>query len=328
VAFNKTLQEIFHHFVVPPFELIYILSRHASRNRALGAKDEQLAPERIPAHANQHASAGSVSELERIVTRIRERWPRVKIVVRGDGGFANDGLVSWCERNQVDYVLGLARTSRLVERIHLERAWAEEAAERTGQTARRFADFTWRTRTSWSRSRRVVAKAEHMPGHGERGANPRFVVTSLSLEEADARTLYEKRYCARGGRHPGPADPRRPPHRVGRRVHAPALCAGRDHHRRGARLRRCVSVLTTRVHKVPPTSRCRALKPARATTPRVPPVDWLGSTFPTRMQAIRLAQAKPNLQPSRCQRRAGSRPPSGGRDHPKQVVVIIRKARS
>jgi hypothetical protein len=148
--------------------------------------------------ANQHASAGSVTELERIVTRIRERWPRVKIVVRGDGGFANDGLMSWCEQNQVDYVLGLARNPRLVERIHLERARAEEAAERTGQTARRFADFTWRTRTSWSRSRRVVAKAEHMPGHGERGANPRFVVTSLSLEEADARTLYEQRYCARG----------------------------------------------------------------------------------------------------------------------------------
>jgi len=72
--------------------------------------------------ADQHASAGVVSKIERIVTRIRQRWPRVKIVVRGDSAFVHDGLMSWCERNRVDYVLGLARNPRLVERIHLERA--------------------------------------------------------------------------------------------------------------------------------------------------------------------------------------------------------------
>jgi len=148
--------------------------------------------------ANQHASAGAVDEIDRIVARIRQRWPRVKIVVRGDSAFAHDEMMSWCERNRVDYVLGLARNPRLVERIHLQQAQAEDAAERTGQTARRFADFSWRTRTSWRRRRRVVAKAEHMPGYGERGANPRFVVTSLSLAEADARTLYKAHYCARG----------------------------------------------------------------------------------------------------------------------------------
>lgn len=148
--------------------------------------------------ADQHPSTGVVDEIARIATRLRRRWPRVKIVVRGDSAFAQDGLMSWCETNRVDYVLGLARNSRLTERIHLERAWAAEAAERSGQTARRFADFSWRTRTTWRRRRRVVAKAEHMPGYGERGANPRFVVTSLGLEEADARTLYERHYCPRG----------------------------------------------------------------------------------------------------------------------------------
>jgi hypothetical protein len=71
-------------------------------------------------------------------------------------------------------------------------------AERTGQPARRFADFRWTTLGSWTRHRRVVAKAEWMPGRGENGANPRFVVTSLPAKEVDARTLYERVYCARG----------------------------------------------------------------------------------------------------------------------------------
>src|SRR5207342_1487169 len=100
--------------------------------------------------------------------------------------------------NDVDYVFGLARNARLVERISIDLAWAEEAAQRSGRPERRFADFRWTTRDSWSRRRRVVAKAEWMPGRGEAGANPRFVVTSLGPREIAARTLYEKLYCARG----------------------------------------------------------------------------------------------------------------------------------
>jgi len=119
-------------------------------------------------------------------------------VLRGDGGFAREALMAWCEANRVDYLFGLARNARLVEHIHIELAWAEHDAEASGRPARRFADFRWTTKTSWSRRRRVVAKAEWMPGRGARGANPRFVVTSLKAGDHPAQALYEQMYCARG----------------------------------------------------------------------------------------------------------------------------------
>jgi len=148
--------------------------------------------------ADIDASAGAVEEVARIVGQIRERWPRTRIVLRADSGFAREALMAWCEMNRVDYVFGLARNSRLVEQIYVDLAWAEEEAARTGQPARRFADFRWTTRESWSRRRRVVAKAEWMPGRGENGANPRFIVTSLPSGKIAARRLYEEIYCARG----------------------------------------------------------------------------------------------------------------------------------
>jgi hypothetical protein len=148
--------------------------------------------------SNIDASAGAVEEVARIVSRIRQRWPRTKILLRADSGFAREALMAWCEANRVDYVFGLARNARLVVHIHIALAWAEEDAARPGQPARRFADFRWTTLDSWSRRRRVVAKAEWMPGRGEAGANPRFIVTSLSASELDARALYERVYCARG----------------------------------------------------------------------------------------------------------------------------------
>src|SRR6476646_4114277 len=148
--------------------------------------------------SNIDASAGAVEEVARIVGQIRACWPRVRIVLRGDGGFAREALMAWCEENRVDFLFGLARNPRLVEHIHVPLAWAEHDAEASGRPARRFADFRWTTRESWSRRRRVVAKAEWMPGRGARGANPRFVVTSLKAARADARTLYEQIYCARG----------------------------------------------------------------------------------------------------------------------------------
>ena len=148
--------------------------------------------------ANIDASAGAKDEVARIVGQIRQRWPRTRILLRADSGFARDDLMDWCERNRVDFVFGLARNSRLVEQIHTELAWAEDEAATTGRAARRFADFRWTTLDSWSRKRRVIAKAEWMPGRGETGANPRFIVTSLKSAEVDARTLYERVYCARG----------------------------------------------------------------------------------------------------------------------------------
>jgi len=122
----------------------------------------------------------------------------VKILLRADSGVARDELMAWCEATKVDFLFGLARNARLVDHIHVDLAWAEDEAERAGRPARRFADFRWRTIDSWSRKRRVVAKAEWMPGRGERGANPRFVGTSLPATEIGARALYEKLYCARG----------------------------------------------------------------------------------------------------------------------------------
>jgi Transposase DDE domain group 1 len=144
--------------------------------------------------ANIDASAGAVAEIERIVGQIRARWPRVKILLRADSGFARDELMAWCEANAVDYVFGLARNERLVGAIALELVAAEAESLAQGGPVRRFADFAWRTLDSWSRTRRVVAKAEHLP----KGANPRFVVTSLAATAIDARTLYEDVYCARG----------------------------------------------------------------------------------------------------------------------------------
>src|SRR5512134_1750660 len=117
--------------------------------------------------SNIDASAGAVEEVARIVSRISQRWPRVKILLRADSGFARETLMAWCEANRVDYVFGLARNARLVVHIHIALAWAEEDAARTGQPARRFADFRWTTLDSWSRRRRVVAKAEWMPGRKE-----------------------------------------------------------------------------------------------------------------------------------------------------------------
>jgi Transposase DDE domain group 1 len=144
--------------------------------------------------ANIDASAGSVEEVARIVARIRQRWPAVRILLRADSGFTREALMAWCEANRVDFLFGLAKNARLNAEIESELAAAQAQSEKTGRPARRFKDFTWRTVNSWSRARRVVAKAEWTEGK----ANPRFVVTSLSEWETGARHLYEKIYCARG----------------------------------------------------------------------------------------------------------------------------------
>lgn len=144
--------------------------------------------------SNIDASSGAVEEVARICTRIRERWPRVRILLRADSAFAREALMAWCEAHRVDYVFGLARNRRLVEDLAIDMAWAEDEHAKTGKPARRFRDFRYRTRDSWSRRRRVIGKAEHLA----KGANPRFVVTSLKRRAIDAKTLYEKVYCARG----------------------------------------------------------------------------------------------------------------------------------
>ena len=142
--------------------------------------------------SNIDGAAGALEEVARIVGRIRKSWPHTRIVLRADSGFARDNLMTWCEENGVDYIFGLARNARLVAVIEEELAQAALDSLQTGHPARRFADFTWRTRNSWSRGRRVIAKAEWTQGE----ANPRFIVTTLT--DGDGRKLYEKIYCARG----------------------------------------------------------------------------------------------------------------------------------
>ena len=140
------------------------------------------------------AAAGTVEELIRLIGRIRTRWPRVRILLRGDSGFCREELMAWAEANRVDYVFGLARNERLSAEIEAEMKQAQAAAQASGRPARRFRDFRWATLKSWSRTRRVIGKAEWTQGE----ANPRFVVTSLPRNLTDARRLYEDIYCARG----------------------------------------------------------------------------------------------------------------------------------
>jgi Transposase DDE domain group 1 len=144
--------------------------------------------------ANIDGSAGSLEELQRIVGQIRTRWAKVKITLRADSGFCRDALMSWCEAEGIHYIFGLARNARLERAIGAELQEALRQSVITGHSTRIFKELTYRTRKTWSSERRVVAKAEATP----KGQNPRFIVTSLPVEEIDGKTLYEDVYCARG----------------------------------------------------------------------------------------------------------------------------------
>ena len=144
--------------------------------------------------ANQDASAGSVKEVSPIVAQLRERWPKVKIVLRADSGFCREELMAWCEAHQVDYLFGLARNQRLRRIIGKEMHQAQVLHKKTEKAARVFAQFNYRTRKTWTKERRVVAKAEYL----DKGENPRFIVTSFTPQQWPAQDLYEKFYCARG----------------------------------------------------------------------------------------------------------------------------------
>lgn len=137
---------------------------------------------------------GVRKHLERIVGQLRQAWPDVEIVVRGDSGFCREHLMRWCEENRVDYIFGLPRNKRLVKILAKEMHEAKVQFQQTNQPARLFKDFTYKTRKSWCRERRVVGKAEHL----SRGENPRFVVTSIVAERVAAQPLYEHDYCGRG----------------------------------------------------------------------------------------------------------------------------------
>jgi len=144
--------------------------------------------------ANIDGAAGALKQIQRLVARIREQWPEVRITLRGDGGFCREHLLAWCESQRVFYLFGLAKNARLSKELAPEMAQAQAVFERTKQAARVFKDFKYQTLSSWGCARRVVGKAEYL----EKGANPRFVVTNIPAEEQAAQTLYEDIYCARG----------------------------------------------------------------------------------------------------------------------------------
>lgn len=144
--------------------------------------------------SNIDASAGALDEIERIVEHLREAWPEVKILVRGDSGFARDEIMSWCEEHRVDYLFGLARNARLERLLSPALESAKRWQQVVGGSVRTFMALRYRTQKTWSRVRRVIGKAEV----SAQGSNPRFVVTSLTAREVGARELYEQMYCARG----------------------------------------------------------------------------------------------------------------------------------
>jgi Transposase DDE domain group 1 len=144
--------------------------------------------------ANIDASAGALEEIARIVKQIRASWPQVQIILRADSGFCRESLMSWCEAQQVEYVFGFARNERLRRILDPQMQQAAVLHRQSGQAARVFTEFAYETNSSWSRPRRVVAKAEQIEGK----ENPRYVVTSLQAAHWPARQLYEELYCARG----------------------------------------------------------------------------------------------------------------------------------
>src|SRR5437763_272694 len=148
--------------------------------------------------SHHDAYAGSLVEIQRIVKQIRAAWPEVKIILRGDCGFCRNELMSWCEGNGVEYVLGLARNQRLRRIIGGEMWEAAEQWKATGQSAGVVSEIGYRAKKTnkggWDRERRGVGKAEHLEGKEK----PRFIVTSLSNAPWAAQALYEELYCARG----------------------------------------------------------------------------------------------------------------------------------
>ncbi len=148
--------------------------------------------------SNQDASAGWEREIPRIIAQIRKRWPKTRIILRADSGFARDLLMTWCEQNGLLYAFGLARNERLQAELSGEMAAAEKQSKECNESVRCWKDFQYRTRKSWRCSRRVIGKAEWLIGTGEGKPNPRFVVTNIDRDRLAAQPLYEKLYCERG----------------------------------------------------------------------------------------------------------------------------------
>ncbi len=144
--------------------------------------------------ADRDGCDGTVEALQWLLPLLREQWPTAEVVLRADSGFAREEIFAWCEEQGVEFVIGLARNSRLIAMVDKDLEAVRKEQAESGGAVRRFSEFGYRTLKTWSRERRVIAKAEQLPGK----SNPRFVVTSYSPERFDARALYEDEYCQRG----------------------------------------------------------------------------------------------------------------------------------
>lgn len=141
-----------------------------------------------PSNIDESKHARAILSL--IVRRLRQAWPDVKIIFRGDSGFCRWRLLRWCDRHGVDYIIGLAKNSRLNAMSDELMTKAKQQYEKDKQKQRLFGEFNYAAGT-WDRQRRVIARIEH----GEKGENPRYVVTSLAGEP---QQLYDEVYCQRG----------------------------------------------------------------------------------------------------------------------------------
>jgi hypothetical protein len=140
--------------------------------------------------SNIDPARGSRVILKMLVQRLRKAWPHVRIVLRADSGFCRWRTMRWCDRNDVGYILGLARNSRLQERSRKLEERAEKRYERSGEKQRLFGEFDYAAYT-WDKKRRVIARVEH----SSKGPNPRYVVTN---QEGKPQELYDDEYCPRG----------------------------------------------------------------------------------------------------------------------------------
>lgn len=140
--------------------------------------------------SNIDAAKHSAAILKLLVTRLRRAWPRTKLVFRADSGFCRDLLLSWCDRHDVKYVVGLARNERLLGLTAALRRKAEKQFDRTQVKQRLFTAFDYAA-GSWRGVRWVIAKAEHT----DKGGNPRFILTNIV---GAAQRIYDRRYCQRG----------------------------------------------------------------------------------------------------------------------------------
>jgi hypothetical protein len=129
--------------------------------------------------------------LSLLVRRIRQSWPKVKIIFRGDSGFCRDRMLRWCERNNVIYIVGIAQNNRLNKFSEEMRKLAEAQYNKTKEKQRIFSEFKYAA-GSWENERRVIAKSEHT----DKGANPRYIVTNEA--GFTPQELYEIHYCGRG----------------------------------------------------------------------------------------------------------------------------------